>query len=160
MNHDDLWHFAVACYAMPGVEAACLELQDAGADVCLLLAGAWLEGRNVSCSAERLEKLTRLSTDWRADVVAPLRHLRQTWREAAVTDSMLAGLRERVKAIELDAERVQLDRLANAAKDWSNSGESADWLDQLNTALPKEARAKLSMLRRAAFAQLDVEGGT
>jgi uncharacterized protein (TIGR02444 family) len=159
MKRDDLWHFAVACYQMPGVEAACLKLQDAGADVCLLLTGAWLEGRNVACSAERLEVLTQLSADWRADVVAPLRHLRTTWREPAAGDSKLAKLRERVKALELDAERVQLERLADAAKDWSNSGGSADWLHPLSTDLAGDVRTQLEALRRAASAQLDDEGG-
>lgn len=41
--HTDLWNFALHLYARPGVEAACLALQDEGADVCLLLCGAWLE---------------------------------------------------------------------------------------------------------------------
>ena len=36
----DLWSFAIHVYQRDGVEAACLRLQAAGADVCLLLAGA------------------------------------------------------------------------------------------------------------------------
>lgn len=160
MKRDDLWQFAVTCYAMPGVEAACLELQDAGSDVCLLLAGAWLESRNVSCSAERLDRLSRLCRAWQADVVAPLRNVRRSWRAAAANDNMLAELRERVKALELDAERIQLKRMENAAKHWETTGQSADWLHQLSADATQDALTQLGILRHAAFAQLDADGGT
>ena len=159
MKRDDLWHFAAGCYARPGIEAVCLELQSAGADVCLLLAGAWLEGRGVSCSAARLEIMKQLSADWRVKVVAPLRDLRQAWREAATDDSALARLRKGIKALEQDAERVQLDRLAKAAQHWSVHEGTADWLDQLCTELIGEPSTQMDVLRQAAFAQLDAEGG-
>ena len=32
--HTDLWNHALALYARPGVEAACLDLQTLGGDVC------------------------------------------------------------------------------------------------------------------------------
>ncbi|MCK1787400.1 TIGR02444 family protein, partial [Pseudomonas sp. TNT11] len=41
----DLWSFALSTYARPGVEAACLRLQEQGADVCLLLCGAFGAGQ-------------------------------------------------------------------------------------------------------------------
>ncbi|CDM38827.1 hypothetical protein PPSAL_0210 [Ectopseudomonas oleovorans] len=47
----DLWNFALELYARAGVEQACLELQDTGSDVCLLLTGAWLQRRGVRCLA-------------------------------------------------------------------------------------------------------------
>ena len=43
----DLWDFAQRLYARPGVESACLHLQEVGADVCLLLTAGWLGGRGV-----------------------------------------------------------------------------------------------------------------
>ena len=46
----DLWDFAQRLYARPGVESACLHLQEAGADVCLLLCGAWLERHGIACT--------------------------------------------------------------------------------------------------------------
>ena len=48
----DLWSFALSTYARPGVEAACLRVQEQGADVCLLLCGAWLEQRGVALTRE------------------------------------------------------------------------------------------------------------
>jgi len=46
----DLWRFAETLYQRPGVEAACLQLQAQGADVCVLLCAAWLERRQVACT--------------------------------------------------------------------------------------------------------------
>ena len=90
MRTPDLWTFALACYARPGVETACLELQNQGADVCLLLCGAWLQARGVACSA-RLQALTALAAPWRGDVIEPLRGCvrhgdrrpNRTWRYTA-----------------------------------------------------------------------------
>jgi len=152
MTHDDLRSFALACYARPGVESACLELQAAGADVCLLLAGAWLERRAITCTAERLRQLRRASDAWQAQVVTPLRSLRQSWREQAAADSALGVLRERVKELELDAEYTQLDRLQQAAQHWTAEQGSVDWLSTLCSPLRGDIRAPLEKLRRTAMA--------
>ena len=118
MNNDELWNFALACYAEPGVEKACLELQALGMDVCLLLACVWLEIRGIQQNAQRLEELKQLSKDWQSAVVLPLRNLRQAWREQAAIDTELASLRQRVKTLELDAERTQFERLQQATQHW------------------------------------------
>lgn len=152
MPHDDLRRFALTCYAQPGVESACLELQAAGADVCLMLAGAWLERRAIVCTAARLAQLKRLSEDWQTQVVAPLRSLRQTWREQAAADGALRALRERVKQLELDAEYTQLDRLQQTAQHWPAEQGSIDWLSALCSPLSAETRAPLAKLRRTAMA--------
>ncbi|NKQ13066.1 TIGR02444 family protein [Pseudomonas sp. SST3] len=154
MKRDDLWSFALACYAQPGVEVACLELQAAGADVCLLLAGAWLECRRIACDGARLEQLKAVSDDWRTQVVAPLRGLRQSWREQANRDSDLASLRGRIKQLELEAEQIQLLRLQSVAEHWPASRGSADWLDQLCADLSDEPQISLNTLRYAAASQL------
>ncbi|WP_217477418.1 TIGR02444 family protein [Stutzerimonas stutzeri] len=153
MTDDDLWSFALACYAQPGVEDACLELQAAGADVCLLLTAAWLEHRHAPCNEERLERLTSISTDWQALVVTPLRTLRQRWRLQAATDDALANLRMQVKQLELDAERVQLQRLASVAQHWLAGSGSSNWLEPLCSGLTGETRAAVQRLRHAARVQ-------
>ncbi|VXC98823.1 TIGR02444 family protein [Pseudomonas sp. 9Ag] len=157
MNNDDLWNFALACYAEPDVEKACLELQALGLDVCLLLTCSWLEIRGVRQNAQRLEQLKQLSLDWQRAVVVPLRNLRLAWREQAPTDTELEGLRKRVKRLELDAERVQLDRLQQATQHWRTEDGSDDWLNQLSTGVDGDASALLNVLRRAAT-QLDAGG--
>ncbi|GAB3386178.1 TIGR02444 family protein [Azotobacter armeniacus] len=128
----DLRAFALQLYQRPGVEAACLHLQAQGADVCLLLCGAWLEARGVNCTSGRCAELRRLAQPWQAAVVAPLRRLRQDWRTAARDDVVLGELRERLKALELDAEWTLLRRLETACHDWPvvpGAGEA--WLDGL-----------------------------
>lgn len=153
MTHDDLWSFALACYAQPGVEAACLELQAAGADVCLLLTAVWLEYHRAPCNEERLERLTSISTDWQAQVVTPLRTLRQRWRLPAASDDALANLRMQVKQLELDAERVQLQRLESTAQHWLAGSGSSNWLEPLCSGLAGETRAAVQRLRHAGRVQ-------
>ncbi|MGE6662033.1 TIGR02444 family protein [Pseudomonas sp. NPDC077408] len=157
MNNDELWNFALACYAEPGVEKACLELQALGVDVCLLLTCVWLEIRGVHQNAQRLEELKQLSKDWQSTVVLPLRNLRQAWREQAAIDTELASLRQRVKTLELDAERTQLDRLQQATQHWLREDGSNNWLNQLCTGIDGDPDALLIVLRRAA-SQLDAGG--
>lgn len=128
---DDVWSYALKLYARPGVEAACLSLQDGGADVCLVLASAWLGSAGVAFSQARVNRLESTAREWREEVIAPLRSLRQRWREVAKRDTELAPLRERIKQLELEAEKVLLGRLEAVAQDWPR-GEAEDlarWLE-------------------------------
>ena len=99
----DLWSFSLATYARPGVEPACLQLQTAGANVCLLLCGLWLEQRGTACDEQRVEQLKELVGPWDREVVQPLRALRTQWKTLAEDDPVLKGLREQMKALELEA---------------------------------------------------------
>lgn len=131
----DLWSFALSTYARPGVEAACLRLQEQGADVCLLLCGAWLEQRGVAYKAERIQALQQIAQPWRVQVVEPLRQMRVQWRALAQQDAQLASLREQVKTLELEAERTLLARLEALAQAWSINevlGQQ-EWLEGLAT---------------------------
>lgn len=102
-----LWSFSLAVYARPGVAAACLDLQDRlGQDVNLLLFAAWA-GRDCAArlTAEDLDRIDGAVAGWRDGMVRPLRALR---RQAKTEDP---ALYKRLKAAELEAERVQQDRL-------------------------------------------------
>lgn len=128
----DLWRFAQDLYQQAGVEAACLHLQEQGADVCLLLCAVWLERRQIDCCAAYAQALRQRAQPWQQEVVMPLRQLRQNWREQAHADDALARLREQVKALELAAERQQLERLAEFSKTWpQNAATSTYWLETL-----------------------------
>ncbi|KRP47263.1 TIGR02444 family protein [Pseudomonas libanensis] len=131
----DLWSFALSTYARPGVEAECLRLQEQGADVCLLLCGAWLEQRGVAYTSERVQALQQLARPWRTQVVEPLRQVRVQWRAMAQQDTQLASLRERVKTLEVEAERALLMRLETLAQAWPiNEGVGQyGWLEGLAT---------------------------
>ena len=129
----DLWSFALSTYARPGVEAACLRLQAQGADVCLLLTGAWLEQRGVTRTPERVQALQQIAGPWQTQVIEPLREVRVQWRAMAQQDGALAALRERVKALELDAERQLLLRLQTLAQAWPSAQTAGQqqWLEGL-----------------------------
>jgi len=144
----DLWSFALACYERPGVEQASLDLQAKGADVCLLLCAAWLESRAIECRAPRVAQLKTAAENWQSSVVEPLRQLRHAWKTSSEQDPALARLRERIKELELDAERVQLARLEESCRGWEERSMESGWLARL---APDTAdRAALQQLRDAA----------
>lgn len=71
-----LWDFAVQLYAQPGVETACLRLQDEhDEDVCLLLCAVWLGWRGVICTPARCQQLREVAADWQHEVVLSLIHI-------------------------------------------------------------------------------------
>jgi uncharacterized protein (TIGR02444 family) len=148
----DLWTFALRLYAQPGVEQACLRLQAGGADVCLLLCACWLGRRGTTFAAARADTLKELCEPWQEQVVKPLRSLRQAWRTQAQADQALAGLRERIKAIELDAERELLARLELVAAGWAEdeAEQLQDWLLGCAPRLEGLDRDALDLLRAAA----------
>ncbi|PMU10038.1 MULTISPECIES: TIGR02444 family protein [unclassified Pseudomonas] len=147
----DLWSFSLSTYARPGVEPACLQLQSAGINVCLLLCGLWLGERGVTCNEHRLQQLRSVAEPWDADVVQPLRALRVNWRVVATDDSELNALREQVKALELQAERHLLVRLERLALSWPQD-EATDlsaWLESVAAGAAHLDRDALHQLRVA-----------
>ncbi|PYB70527.1 TIGR02444 family protein [Pseudomonas sp. LB-090624] len=158
--HTDLWNHALALYARPGVEAACLELQALGGDVCLLLCATWLQARGVAVLDERAQALRAVAEPWQREVIAPLRSLRQQWRTAAQADAQLGLLRERLKGLELQAEKALLERLQEHARQWSADSHAPtdDWLARLAPDQTHHNDA-LVQLRVAAAALQDAEDG-
>ena len=158
--YTDLWNHALALYARPGVETACLDVQAMGGDVCLLLCATWLQARAVPFSEERAQALRVIAGPWQHDVVAPLRSLRQQWRSPARHDTHLAALREQLKGLELEAEKQLLQRLQTCAQQWpiGSLEPMDDWLDRL---APAQARGHdaLVNLRVAAAALQEAEDG-
>jgi uncharacterized protein (TIGR02444 family) len=147
----DLWSFAQRLYGRPGIEHACLQLQSAGADVCLLLCACWLQQSAQAYSPERCQQLQNLAQPWQQQVITPLRQLRQNWRAAAQQQPELAVLREQVKALELEAERQLLMQLQACAEAWPalDAGAAGDWLTPLaDAATPLDA---LQLLRVEAY---------
>jgi len=147
---EDLWEFALAVYARPGVEGACLRLQEAGADVCLVLTALWLDRRACALDTGGLARLQRAAQHWQDTVVRPLRQLRQAWKAASGADESLAALREQLKGLELAAEREQLARLARLVAHWPCRDAQAPggWLHAL--APHEAAAADLDLLAEAA----------
>jgi uncharacterized protein (TIGR02444 family) len=118
MNRDDaaaaFWDFSLDVYDAPGVARLCLELQAAhDADVNLLLCAAWVgatgRGRLDPIDFARLADAIAPLHD---SVVSRLRAARDWLKTAIVDDPELASLREAIKSVELEAERMVQRRLA------------------------------------------------
>jgi uncharacterized protein (TIGR02444 family) len=102
------WTFSLALYAQPGVESACLSLQDEhGFDVNLLLYACFAASRGVALSSGELEAADAEIASWRDGIIRPLRELRRQAGEHFRED----GARKALLEAELAAERVQQDRL-------------------------------------------------
>ncbi|AWY41861.1 TIGR02444 family protein [Pseudomonas putida] len=147
----DLWSFSLSLYARPGVEQACLQLQSTGVNVCLLLCAAWLGQRGVGCNEQRLQQLRSVVKPWDADVVQPLRALRTQWKSVATSDEDLRALREKVKALELEAERHLIVRLEQSTQGWQQD-EASDltpWLEGVAADAAHLDRDALHQLRVA-----------
>ncbi|RAR58607.1 uncharacterized protein (TIGR02444 family) [Onishia taeanensis] len=110
-----LWDFALAFYARPGIEAACLHLQDsADLDVNALLWACWLDTHGLTPEAELAAGDHPLWADiwaWQDQITSPLRRQRRALKEQALANPAIAELRETIKHAELLAERETLTRL-------------------------------------------------
>ncbi len=108
------WQFSVKFYAVPGVAPACIRLQDeAGVDVNLLFFLLWNATRGCSMSEADVKEADRAVAAWRSTTVIPLREMRRTLKTAQpiVDRNTVEAFRNRVKAAELEAERLQQEAL-------------------------------------------------
>lgn len=108
----DLWDFSRQFYQGPEVESCCLYLQNQyGANVNLVLLACWVgvTGRGV-LSHEQFAELAQQVDVWQAQVIKPLRQVRQQLKNmSGYGDETIRQLRRNVMDCELDAEhREQL----------------------------------------------------
>ena len=115
MVEDDgkIWVFAAGVYADSEVETACLALQDDHrADVVLVLFLVWLGLGGRQVSARAMESYLSLSGHWQEAAVEPLRRIRRQIKERG---GSAREIYDSVKAIELQAERAELENFLAAA---------------------------------------------
>ncbi|CAN0131009.1 unnamed protein product [Phaeothamnion confervicola] len=110
------WDYSLRLYSDPGVQKACIDLQDgSGIDVNVMLYMLWhaVNGRQLS-DAEAAGVLAAIEP-WRVDVVVPLRTARRNLKSppAALDAPGTESLRSIVKKAELEAERLQQQALYN-----------------------------------------------
>src|SRR6185295_18115274 len=112
------WRFSLAFYRQPGVADACIALQEeAGVDVNLLLLLLWLAGKRRGLAAAEIASLDRRVADWRDSTVKPLRRIRRDLKTPPdlVPAPVAEAFRTRIKAVELEAERLQQEALYQIA---------------------------------------------
>jgi uncharacterized protein (TIGR02444 family) len=121
-----LWRFAVALYGQAGVPEACLGLQNRfELDVNLLLFAAWLGVEHRLALWEAEAALARQRTAaWHAEIVRPLRRIRQHMKSGPVPapSSETESLRDKLKAVEIESERIELALLQTIAGEVMREG--------------------------------------
>ncbi len=108
------WRFSLHFYRQAGVSDACIALQDeCGVDVNLLLFLLWLAAGRRQLSTDEVNRLDDKVRDWRELTIVPIRDARRKLKGAAtlVDPARQEAFRTKVKAIELDAERLQQEAL-------------------------------------------------
>lgn len=104
------WQFSITVYASEPVRDVCLQSQDRhGVDVNLLLLCCWLGFAGVRLDGKGLRRLDLLVDGWRKEVIAPIRTLRRRLADAIgpMGPHLTQPLRQDVKDVELQAERIQ-----------------------------------------------------
>jgi uncharacterized protein (TIGR02444 family) len=112
------WTWALEAYALPGAAEACLDLQDRfGQNIPFLLWAAWAASSGRALSAADLAAGADLARRWEAAAVGPLRAARRAMKAQVdgVPDAERETLRAEVKALELQAEQMLMERLEAAA---------------------------------------------
>jgi uncharacterized protein (TIGR02444 family) len=108
------WRFSLRFYRQSGVADACIALQDdCGVDVNILLLLLWLATDRRRIWTGEVAAVCAKAGPWRDDVVAPLRSLRRRLKDGAplVEHNTAELFRTRIKAVELEAERLQQEAL-------------------------------------------------
>jgi len=149
----DHWRFSLAVYRQEGVAAHCLELQRRlGLDVNVLLLMLWAARLwGVAPDVAQIAHADETIRAWRDEVVHPLRQLRTRLKSGPppAPDPQTTALREGVKQLELDAERVQQDRLAQwvAAQTATQTGQRASETEERRAV---ESDACVALLEQTA----------
>ncbi len=149
MRHEPnaFWRYSLRAYRLPGVEAACLALQDRwGTDTNLLLFCCWLGSAGHPLDKRLVRRAMAAVARLQADVIQPLRRARRTLKTAplGLPSAWSTDLRKRIGAVELDLEYLEQCALAGLAQ-------------QLPRPAPRQvprAAAQASLLRYLAL--LDV----
>lgn len=129
---ESFWDFSVRTYRTPGVPDACLSLQDEyDVDVNMLLYCCWVAARLGHFDGELFGAARYFSREWAENVVIPLRMTR-TWmkhggctNESVPTDECMR-LREEIKTVEFESEKLQQQVLESLVTVDENRGAAAD----------------------------------
>jgi uncharacterized protein (TIGR02444 family) len=108
------WRFSLHFYRQTGVSDACVALQDdCGVDVNLLLFLLWLAAGKRQLSAADVKRLDEAVRGWRDLTIVPIRDARRKLKGAVtfVEPQRQEAFRTKIKAIELEAERLQQEAL-------------------------------------------------
>ncbi|MCG8593923.1 MAG: TIGR02444 family protein [Kiloniellales bacterium] len=107
------WDFSLAVYQRRNVAGPCMALQDRlQLDVNMLLFCCWTGQRGHQLSEQQVREALAAIDVWQGQVVAPLRRLRRLLKASLdLAPERRQVFRDKLKDLELDAERVEQDIL-------------------------------------------------
>jgi uncharacterized protein (TIGR02444 family) len=108
------WRFSLAFYREEGVAEACIALQEqSSVDVNLLLYLFWQAHSQRAFSVTDIEWIEQRIAPWRSATVVPLRAVRRSLKQPPdlVDAGPAEAFRNRIKAVELEAERLQQESM-------------------------------------------------
>jgi uncharacterized protein (TIGR02444 family) len=110
---DDFWQWSLAHYRRPGAEPQLLALQDRfGCNVNILLWLCWCAEHFKAAPEPVITEAIDTIAGWNAKVTTKLRDVRRYMKTHSADNT---GLRNDVKQVELDAEKVEQRRLQEIA---------------------------------------------
>ncbi len=136
------WRFSLNFYRQAGVAEACITLQDdCGVDVNLMLFLLWLAANGRQLSLDNIKELDEAVRSWRELTIIPIREVRRRLKAAPtlVEAGKQETFRTKIKAIELEAERLQQEALYGRSRSAPRGSE---------TPPPAAARANLAAYER------------
>jgi uncharacterized protein (TIGR02444 family) len=137
------WRFSLAFYRQAGVAEACIALQDGcGVDVNLMLFLLWLAAGGQQLSIDNIKELDQAVRSWRELMIVPIRKVRRKLKGAPtlVEAGKQEAFRTKIKAIELEAERLQQEALYARSRSALHGSQAPP---------PVAARANLAAYERA-----------
>lgn len=119
MDEKALWTYSLDRYSRDGVPDLCLTFQDEhDADVNAVLFALWLGQDGFVLNPASAELIRSAVQDWHQSVVVPMRKVRRWMKNYPARDMVARNhLREAVKGLELEAERMEQDILFGLFKD-------------------------------------------
>ena len=123
------WRYSLKFYGQSGVSDACIALQDGfGVDVNLLLYLFWLASEGRQLTADEVKALDDKVKSWRELTIMPIRDVRRKLKGAATLaePAKQEAFRDKVKAVELEAERMQQEALYQFTRSGPPLGRAAE----------------------------------
>ena len=168
-----LWDYAVEIYSRPGMSDLCLMFQDDyGADVSIILFISWCSAQGIRIDDQLLTRVEQSIGVWNRDMVVPLREMRRelTLNSGGMTRKTVSAFREKLKALELEAEHLELDTLAGLISYKSiSSGDVADekhlietglfqYMETIGFEIDVRARQKIAEFIECATGKIEISG--
>jgi uncharacterized protein (TIGR02444 family) len=119
VSKSPFWQFSIKFYAVPGVAQACIELQDqAKVDVNILFFLLWNATQGRTYKKADVAEVERMIGAWRDMAVVPIRNVRRALKSppAVMTPEAAEAFRTRIKAVKLEAKRLQQEALYELAQ--------------------------------------------